>query len=214
MRDMLWLRVLAIISSLVWIAAMAANNWIMASFFWNGVFIAINAYNIGALLNENRSVSFTDEERELYETLFSSFRPGEFLKIIRIAKWRNASPGEPLLREGGPVDGVGLIMEGSAEVTLLGEYRARLSDLDLFGEMGYLSGEPATGTVTAQTPMRYVWWDKEDLTRFFEKHPALKAGCHSVVTDDLMKKLLRKSPDSEKSSGIPLKAPKSQGRQD
>ena len=50
MRDMLWLRVLAIVSSLVWIAAMAANNWITASFFWNGVFIAINTYNIGVLL--------------------------------------------------------------------------------------------------------------------------------------------------------------------
>ena len=197
-RDMLWLRFLAIGSSLVWIAAMAANNWITASFFWNGVFMAINAYNIGVLLNENRSVSFTDEERELYETLFRSFRPGEFLKVIRIAKWRNATPGELLLREGGSVDGVGLIMEGSAEVTLLGEHRARLGDLDLFGEMGYLSGEPATGTVKAQTPMRYVWWNKEELTRFFEKHPALKAGCHSVITDDLRKKLLRggKSPDS------------------
>ena len=34
---------------------MAANNWITASFFWNGVFMAINAYNIGVLLNENRS---------------------------------------------------------------------------------------------------------------------------------------------------------------
>jgi Popeye protein conserved region len=122
-RDMLWLRILAIVSSLVWIAAMAANNWITASFFWNGVFIAINTYNIGVLLNENRSVSFTDEERELYETLFRSFRPGEFLKVIRIAKWRNATPGELLLREGGSVDGVGLIMEGSAEVTLPGEHR-------------------------------------------------------------------------------------------
>ncbi|RDJ93788.1 hypothetical protein B4Q13_19460, partial [Lacticaseibacillus rhamnosus] len=105
---------------------MAANNWITASFFWNGVVIAINTYNIGVLLNENRSVSFTDEERELYETLFRSFRPGEFLKVIRIAKWRNARPGELLLREGGSVDGVGLMMEGSAEVTLLGEHRASL----------------------------------------------------------------------------------------
>ena len=107
------------------------------------------------------------------------------------------------MREGCSVDGVGLITEGSAEVTLLGEHRARLGDLDLFGEMGYLSGEPATGTVKAQTPMRYVWWNKEELNRFFKKHPALKAGCHSVVTDDLMKKLLRggKSPDSGKSRG-------------
>ena len=64
--------------------------------------------------------------------------------------------------------------------------------------MSYLSGEPATGTVKAQTPMRYVWWNKEELTRFFDKHPALKAGAHSVITDDLRKKLLRggKSPDS------------------
>jgi hypothetical protein len=190
-RDILWLRLLAIGSSLVWIAAMAFSNWIAASLFWNGIFIAINTYNIGVLLNDNRSVSFTDEERELYETLFRSFRPGEFLKMIRIAKWRNAKPGEILLREGDSVDGVGLIMEGSAEVTLRGEDRARLGDLDLFGEMGYLSGEPATGTVKAQTPIRYVWWNKEELTGFFKKHPSLKVGYHSVVTDDLRKKLLR-----------------------
>jgi Popeye protein conserved region len=99
-RDMLWLRFLAIGSSLVWIAAMAANNWITASFFWNGVVIAINTYNIGVLLNENRSVSFTDEERELYETLFRSFRPGEFLKVIRIAKWEECEARRATLAGG------------------------------------------------------------------------------------------------------------------
>jgi hypothetical protein len=66
--------------------------------------------------------------------------------------------------------------------------------------LGYLSGEPAAGTVKAQTSMRYAWWNTEELIRFFEKHPALKAGCHSVITDDLRKKLLRggKSRDSRK----------------
>lgn len=197
-RDMVWLRVLVITSSLVWLGAMAANNgWIVASVLWNGVFIAVNTYNITALLRENRAVSFTEDERELYETLFRSFRPGEFLKILRVARWMKAAPNQVLLQEGQPVTGVGLIMEGDAEVTVEEKHRARLSDLDLFGEMGYLSGEPATGTVTARTALRYVWWDKSDLELFFKRHPALRPGCHSVITDDLRKKLSRRGDQNE-----------------
>src|SRR5262245_17162284 len=103
-RDVVWLRLLVIASCLVWLCAMALSHWIGVSAIWNVIFIAINAYNIVILLNENRSVRFTEDEQELYETLFRSFRPGEFLKIIRIAQWKDAAPGSVLLDEGRTAD--------------------------------------------------------------------------------------------------------------
>jgi hypothetical protein len=49
------------------------------------------------------------------------------------------------------------------------------ADLDLFGEMSYLSGKPATGTVKAQTPMRYVW-NKEELSRLGRSYRSQPGG--------------------------------------
>ncbi|MEM6884373.1 MAG: hypothetical protein AAF571_05020 [Verrucomicrobiota bacterium] len=126
-RDMLWLRLLAIISSLVWIAAMVfGGQLIMASLIWNGVFISINIYQIAAIIRDNRAVEFTQEEREVYETLFRHFKPGEFLKILRVGEWRNAPSGDVLLTQGQRVPGVSLITEGESVVEIDGEKKVTI----------------------------------------------------------------------------------------
>ena len=88
LRDILWLRGLAILSSLVWISASIGTDFV-SSVFWNVIFITINSWQIIALLRDNQSVVFNEEEKNLYHGLFENFKPGEFLKIVRLGQWQD-----------------------------------------------------------------------------------------------------------------------------
>ena len=64
-------------------------------------------------------------------------------------------PGEKLLQEGDPSDGIFLILAGSARVTATNDqgetFLAAVHANDVLGEMGVLDGEPRSGTATAVT---------------------------------------------------------------
>ncbi|MDD9913531.1 MAG: hypothetical protein OXT01_02555 [Rhodospirillaceae bacterium] len=86
LRDMMALRMFAIVSGLIGIAynylIPAGPLWLVI--FWLAVFIAINAVRIVGIILERRAIEFTEEEAELRETVFSNFSPVEFKKLILI----------------------------------------------------------------------------------------------------------------------------------
>ena len=192
-RDMLWLRALAILSSLVWILAMVlTRSVIVASLFWNGVFITINLWQIVSLLRENRAVSFTDEEKQLYQELFHHFKPGEFAKFVRLGQWQSIPAGTRLVENGVPAGGLWVLGHGEAEVLdEQGARKASLSTNDFVGEMSYLTHEPPSATVRLLTDTRALYWDTASLDRFFSVHPTLKIGYQSVISANLADKLRR-----------------------
>ncbi|MFN0128569.1 MAG: Crp/Fnr family transcriptional regulator [Verrucomicrobiales bacterium] len=192
-RDMLWLRALAILSSLVWMVAMLLTDTvIMASMFWNAVFVSINLWQIGSLVHENRSVSFTDEEKQLYDGLFRHFKPGEYSQFLRLGQWQDLAPGAILVEKGRPCDGIWVLSHGLAEVVdEPGELKAALGTHDFVGEMSYLTQEPPSATVRMITDGRALFWKKERLDSFFRLHPTLKIGYQSVITSNLAAKLRR-----------------------
>ena len=98
LRDMMALRIFAIVSGLIGIAynylIPAGPLWLVI--FWLAVFITINAVRIVGIILERRTIEFTEEEAELRETVFSNFSPVEFKKLIRIGEWQNFETGETL----------------------------------------------------------------------------------------------------------------------
>lgn len=80
-RDILWLRALSITASVASIIyayfAPAQPLWLVMG--WNGLFIGLNLVQIAILFRERRGVTFTDEEKELFQTSFSRFAPVEFM---------------------------------------------------------------------------------------------------------------------------------------
>lgn len=192
-RDMLWLRGLAILSSLVWIGAMiGTDSVIVASIFWNVIFIAVNAWQIASLLHENRAVTFNEEERSLYEGLFQNFKPGEYLKFVRLGQWQNLDAGTVLVRQGAPSEGIWVLSHGEAEVSDdRGGRKATLAANDMIGEMSFLTRELPSATVKMKTQGRAMFWKKEKLESFFRLHPTLKIGYESVISANLAEKLRR-----------------------
>jgi len=90
-KDILWLRLLTVLAC---IAGIIFNYFVPATplwviIYWNLLFLAINIVQIGIIMKERSEVDFTEEEKELHETLFKNFAPFEFMKLLRVgAGWK------------------------------------------------------------------------------------------------------------------------------
>jgi hypothetical protein len=192
MRDILLLRMVAITAAscnlaFAWLNG-AQPNWITV--FWQALFITINTVWSARLIYERRGLRFSEAEQELYQTVFRNFAPGEFLKLMRLAQWRTAHPGELLTRAGEPVDEVMLIYNGAAEVRR-GGAPVVLRDGSFIGEVTYIRGGGASADVAAIEETRLVAWSKPALRALLARNPAMRSTMHAVLAEDLTAKLTR-----------------------
>src|ERR1700681_896211 len=114
LKDILWLRLLTILSCF---AGIAFNFFVPATplwtvIYWNVLFALINFVQVAIIIKQRSSVHFTDEEKELHDTLFKNFAPFEFMKLMRVGKWLEAKQGEILAAEKQSLNAVMLIYNG------------------------------------------------------------------------------------------------------
>lgn len=190
-RDMVLLRVLAIGSGIVGIAynyfLPAGPLWLVI--FWLSVFVLINVTRIVGIVMERREVAFTEEEAELFETQFKNFSPVEFMKLLRIAEWRDATSGDVLATEGEEVGGLKLLFNGEVSIKRGGEEIGKANDGAMIGEMSFLKGGEANATVTASTPCRYLYWTADELKKMLQRNPSMDLAMRHVFSLDLLRKL-------------------------
>ena len=193
-KDILWLRVFSVVasaSSMVFsYFAPATPMWLVIG--WNGVFIAINAVRITILIRERMRISFSEDEQELYETIFSNMGAVEYMKLIRIAEWKNEGKGEILATEGMHLDSLILIYSGSAEVKSGEKHLALLGDGAFIGEMSFTTDQPASATVATCEPTRLIVWPKEELRRLLQRNPSMRSDLQAVLGTEMAKKLQRR----------------------
>lgn len=193
-KDILWLRVLTVLACIAGIIfnyyAPATPLWVVI--YWNLLFLVINLVQIGIIVKERREVSFTEEEQELYETLFKNFAPFEFMKLLRVGRWLEAKKEQVLAVEQKQLEEVMLIYNGHVEVEAEGQTLAQLKDGSFIGEMSFITGGAATATVKALEPTRYLSWSKEDLRKLLNRNPSMRFAMQTVLSTDLTKKLMRR----------------------
>ena len=191
MRDILVLRVLAIASCCFGIVynyfIPAGPLWLVI--FWISVFAVINIVNVALLYIQNRGITFSDEERELYETLFRNFSPVEFMKLMNLGRWDKSMEGEILATENQPLQDVKLIYNGEVAVERQRREIASLRDGTFIGEMSYLQNSNATATVRTKRPTRYVAWPRDDLRRLLKRNPTMDIAMSTLFQLDLTRKL-------------------------
>lgn len=190
-RDMLVLRCLAIASCLVGIGY---NYWLPAGplwlvIFWLTVFIGINGTRIAGIVMARRAVSFSPEEAELFDTIFREFTPVEFMKLLRIGEWRDVKEGHRFSVQGQNQRGLKLLYNGEVVVERDGAEIARARDGAMLGEMAFIQGGPATATVTASRPCRYLFWDGPELRALLNRNPTMDVAMKHVFSMDLTRKL-------------------------
>ncbi len=199
-KDILWLRLLTVLACISGIIfnyyAPATPLWVVI--YWNLLFLSINVVQIGIIVKERSQVTFTEEEKELYETLFKNFAPFEFMKLLRVGRWLEAGKDQVLAVEKRSLDNVMLIYNGLVNVEAGGQTLAQLKDGSFIGEMSFITGGEATATVKAVEPTRYLSWSKEDLRQLLNRNPSMRSAMQSVLSTDLTKKLMHRAPSELK----------------
>jgi Popeye-like protein len=196
LKDILWLRLLTILSCFAGIAfnyfVPSAPLWTVI--YWNVLFAVINIVQVAIIVKERADVHFSEEEKELHETLFKNFAPFEFMKLMRVGKWREAQPGDVLAIEQKPLDAVMLIYNGLVGVEQNGKEVAKLKDGNFIGEVSFITEGAATATVKALIPTRYIAWPKVAIKALLNRNPSMRFAMQAMLSTDLSKKLMRRAP--------------------
>lgn len=128
-RDILWLRLFALASSLIaipYFVLQPAPLW--APIGWSSLFATINVLQSWRLFVERRPVKLTPEEEEVRRLVFPHLAPRKVLRVLSIGTWITANPGERMLERGKQVRVISLIVRGkvrvSADERTLGELTA------------------------------------------------------------------------------------------
>ena len=191
MRDMLMLRIFAMAGNCVGVIfnyyVPGGPIWLVM--FWLSLFFLINLERIIALIRERRRVSFSEQEKELFQTVFQNFSPVEFMKLMRIGEWRTAEPGAVLANQSEPLDDLKMIYNGEVAIYKDEQEIDRSRDGTLIGEMSYIQGGNATATVLVERLTRYVSWPKEELHKLMVRNPTMNLAMRTVFSQDLVRKL-------------------------
>jgi hypothetical protein len=190
-RTFMLLRVLAISAGLCGISYSYWGIHDPVDLMWEVIFTSVNIGQLVLLVREQRSINLTDEEIALRATHFKHMSLLDFNRFVRAGTWVSAEIGSNLTQQGHAVTRILLISDGAAEVEINGEVVAYLHHGDFVGEMAFVSGKPATATVSTIAPTRYIMWKFSDLRSLLEKYPDIRAALQNVFNQNLIDKLMR-----------------------
>src|SRR5258706_1627537 len=196
LKDILWLRSLTILSCF---AGIAFNLFVPATplwtvIYWNILFAIINVVQVAIIIKQRSGVHFTEEEKELHDTLFKNFAPFEFMKLMRVGKWLEAKQGQILATEEKPIDSIMLIYNGLVGVETNGKEVATLKDGNFIGEMRFVTGGAASATVKGLLPTRYIAWPNDAISHLLNRNPSMRFAMQAMLSTDLSKKLRHRAP--------------------
>jgi hypothetical protein len=190
-RDILWLRILTVVAicCLMPYYFTCGDEPLWAAIGWNVVFTGVNLYQIFLLVKERWPRDLKGLERQLYDGPFHSLTPGEFVKLLKVGSWRDATPGEVLVEDGSVVEHMMVLAEGGADVRAKERVVATLEPGQFVGEMSFLTGDKAGADVVASQPTKVFSWQQRELESFLTKNGELSFKVRGVIGRDLVGKL-------------------------
>jgi hypothetical protein len=190
-RDILWLRLFALSSSLIaipYFALQPTPQW--APIGWSVLFAGINVFQSWRLLLERRPVKLTDEEEEVRRIAFPDLSPRKILQVLSIGSWNTVERGEQLIQHGRRADAMSLIVRGKVQVTKEGRVLGELGAGDIVGSALLLSGAVADVDAVAAEPVRSVRWEAGTLERYLTANPETRVIVQRHLARDLAGKVL------------------------
>jgi hypothetical protein len=155
MSRVTWLRILAIGSGIAGFIYLWVFLGDRVASFWELMFIAANLYQLALTFYRDRMSRFEPHEMLFRNACIPGLSPSDARRLLKIATVVDAPAGALLTREHQTVPALAFILEGEVEIRVGGQAVATCGHGDFVGEIGVMSGGPATATAVAQTPLRY-----------------------------------------------------------
>jgi len=202
-RDILWLRLFAVASSLAAIPYFLLQPTpLWAPFGWSVLFTGINLFQSWRLHRERRPVKLTPEEEEVGRLAFPDLPPRKLLQVLSIGSWATPAPGERLIEHGKLVDSLSLIVRGKVRVSKEGLALGDLGPGEIVGSALLLSGAVAEIDAVTAEPARTVRWEASTLERYLNANPETRNLFQRHLARDLAGKLQRLGTDVSKSTSL------------
>ena len=190
-RDVLWLRVLAMLAYTVHIlrVGFVGEDPFGYLMLWYATFVAINAGHAAWLIYERRLTRLRPAERSLAALAFPALDRGTLKRLLRAGEWRRLASGEQLTRHGERPEILGVVLAGRIAVRDGETTIATIGPGHFVAEMSFITGAPATADTVAEGEVRLFQWDQATLARRCERDPALQTAIYTALGPDLVQKV-------------------------
>lgn len=192
LTNIYWLRVVAIIGSAIGIVFFSyTGSELPGGIGWMLVFVAINAFHLVLLTRERLNLRLPEADAPLLRESLAGLDDAQIAKLLRAADWRDCQPGEVLTRQDAPVDALYFMCRGRANVEVGGKFITYLEKGTFVGEIAYLTGNPATATVTIDEPSRLLVFSKMKMARVVASDEHISGIVYQLLGRDLAMKMRR-----------------------
>lgn len=106
-------------------------------------------------------------------TFFQGFTQEQLEEVAEFGHRVEVDPGVELTDQGRYGDVCYVVVEGTANVLMQGQYVASVESGSMVGEMALLEHRPRTATVVAETPMVLVSFGTKEFRRLIDHNPNL-----------------------------------------
>ena len=162
--------------------------WI--NIFWRSLLVLSTSWGLFRYFYRRRHLVFSELEKRIKQLCFNYFSDVEFKILLNLGVLRQFSSGETLINNQQNVKRLFLLVEGELVVTDLHHEDVTLHPGQFAGEMSFLSGHAATGTVVVNGEgCLCLYWMQADLASLEVHEPALYRKLHDCFSIDVVRKL-------------------------
>jgi Popeye-like protein len=191
-KDILWLRLLSIVGSLVVIPFyLLQTEPLWTPMMWSCVFISIHATRTWGIVKERRPVAFTGDEQLLYDKTFGVLSPQQFKRLLAIGEWQDLDRGHVLHSTGDPPDSLEAVVRGELEARRDGRVLGHAHPGDLAGLASVLGGSPELFDTTVTQSARVMRWRVADLKELARADESLTSALRKIAGAAIAEKLIR-----------------------
>jgi len=190
MRDIIWLRIISIISGLIGICfnymIPAGPLWIPIT--WISIFILINVYMISSFYYSNRNSGFSEDDLNIWKNNFWGLTAEEFRKIKKIMVIKSFYE-EKIISIGQETKYIYFVLSGKLNVKINNNIVKELTKGDVAGEMSFLNETQANADVFSDNRTKCIALEKGKLRKIMIKNPAFHVSVTKLFNKNLMKKI-------------------------
>ncbi|WP_417309295.1 Crp/Fnr family transcriptional regulator [Devosia sp.] len=189
MRDMSWLRAIAIAAGVLRITNRAFVHVDYVVVFWESIFVAVNVGQLLLLWYYARRHRFSADEQVFLKHLPKGVERVVAQRLLRLSTLREVEDGAVLTRQGEPMTDLLFVTEGVVQIEQGDRIVAVCGAGDFIGEMSFLSGANANATARAAHPLRVIAFDQKKLRAALDRDANLRRALDASFSSGLVGKL-------------------------